>query len=420
MAKPKVSSLSLEELYERIEDEGKATPSVVKAVNDLEDFSKYTTNYVNLICRTPKTVWPPIAMKTEQKDIMVIQNHPPFPDKWKRGPDQDYMHARQMDYMMPSSADYHVVNLVKFFPRTFPHPSSRKIMNKFTQTQMKGWLQYLLHEIEVTEPKVIIATSTEIVKLLGLADKSNTNNRGEIHISPLCDIPVVITLHPKVLNMIRQTASGGMWGDDYLSVIAGDFQKAHSLCTGDLVLRDLEDAVEDAKATQITVCTSLRQVQDATDFLMKLPAGSITSWDLETNSLDAWYRDAKTGDRARILTSQVGYRKQSGEVHAIVIPLWHRDNDYYDPDEAFEIHKEYLLRDSAKVGHNITFDICFLAATTGVRLNGTIFDTLLALHSIDSGIKGCYGLKVAVWDHLTDSGLGGYEDLLELPALPES
>ena len=71
-----------------------------------------------------------------------------------------------------------------------------------------------------------------------------------------------------------------------------------------------------------------------------------------------------------------------------------------------------MLRDSCKVGHNITFDICFLAATTGVRLKGTILDTLLALHSLDSGIKGCYGLKPAVWDYLPDSGLGGYEDLL--------
>lgn len=416
MAVFKPAKASLEECYEQIRVAGKATPSVIKRITALEDFSEYSTDYVRLVCRTPGVQFPLQPMCTEEADVLVIQNHIPFPEKWKRGVELNYMHQNQLRSMMPSDLTFETTSLVKFSPQLFNHATNGKQMNKFTQTQMKGWLPYLLEEIDRVKPKVIIAMSTEVVKLLGLK-MSNTKNRGEIHISPICGLPVIITLHPKVLNMIRQTASGGMWGDDYYSVIRRDLWKASDLINERLTLRDLNDAIAEAKETQVTVCESLEDVQYWTDFLISLPEKQFTSWDLETNNLDPWWRGINRfgeEDRARIITSQVGYRREDGSVHAIVIPLWHRDNTYYDADEAFEIHKAYLLRDSCKVGHNITFDICFLAAAHGVRLRGTIFDTLLALHSLDSGIKGCYGLKVAVWDYLLDSGLGGYEDLLTI------
>lgn len=416
MAVFKASKATLEECYKQIESAGKATPSVVKRIEELEDFSDYSDDYIKLVCRTPGMMYPlqPMLTEHDECEVLVIQSHIPFPEKWKRGVELNYMHQNQLRSMMPSDITVEVTSLLKFSPQLFRHPKNGKTMNKYTQTQLKGWLPYLLEEINRVKPKVIVATSTEVVKLLGLK-MSNTNNRGEVHISPVCGLPVVITLHPKVLNMIRQNASGGMWGDDYYSVIQRDLEKASDLVNERVTLRDLNESIREAKETQVTVCQSIEDVKYWSDFLLNLPAKQITSWDLETNSLDPWYRGINRfgeEDHARILTSQVGYRRDDGCVHAIVFPLWHRDNDLYDPDEAFEIHKSYLLRESAKVGHNITFDICFLAASTGVRLAGTILDTLLALHSLDSGIKGCYGLKAAVWDYLLPSGLGGYEDLL--------
>ena len=413
----KPAKATLSECYDRIRELGKTTPAVVKRITELEDFSVYSRDYVAEVCRTPKTTFPLQPMLTEESEVLVIQNHIPFPEKWKRGVELDYMHKRQLGSMMPSDVTWQTTSLIKFAPSLHNHPSSRKVLNTFTMTQMKGWLPYLLHEIDMVKPKVIVVTSTELAKLLVDKDKSNTNNRGEVHVSELLGIPVVITLHPKVLNMIRQTASGGMWGDDYYSVIRRDLWKASDLVNGRVELKDLGATLDDVLESQITVCQSIEDVRYWTDFLLALPPKAFTSWDLETNSLDPWYRGINRfgeEDYARILTSQVGYRMPNGKVHSIVIPLWHRDNDMYDPDEAFEIHKEYLLRDSCKVGHNITFDICFTAATTGVRLQGTILDTMLALHSLDSGIKGCYGLKAAVWDYLVDSGLGGYEDLLKI------
>lgn len=414
MAMFKASKATLKECYDQIDSLGKTVPSIVKRIQELEDFSQYSRDYINKVCRTPGMSVNLQPMITDECDVLIIQNHIPFPEKYKRGVQLDFSHRSQLRSMMPSDAEFGFTSLVKGSPDIFKHPKNGSPQNKFTSTHMKGWLPYLLHEIHVTKPKVLVLTSTELVKMFGLK-MSNTNNRGEVHISPLVDLPVVITLHPKVLNMIRQTSSGGMWGDDYYSVIKRDILKASDLVNGRIELKDLNDAVDEAKSESITICRTIEDVRYWTDFLLKLPANAFTSWDLETNSLDPWFRGLNrfgVPDQARILTSQVGYRRPDGTVHSIVIPLWHRDNNAYDPDEAFEIHKEYLLRDSCKVGHNISFDICFLEATTGIRLVGTILDTMLALHSKDSGIKGCYGLKAAVWDYLINTGLGGYEDLL--------
>ena len=214
--------------------------------------------------------------------------------------------------------------------------------------------------------------------------------------------------------MIRQNSSGAFWGDEYTSVVRRDLRKALDISNNELHIPDLRDTVNTARSDQIIVCESIEDVRYWTDVLLNLSPTSITSWDLETTSLDPWSSDA------RILTSQTGHRREDGKVQAIVIPLWHKDNDFYDPEEAFNIHKEYLLRECTKVGHNIMFDICFLAVTTGVRLAGESLCTLLALHSLNSGIKGCYGLKAAVWDYLPDSGFGGYEELLEVDHEPNS
>lgn len=408
----KPAKATLEQCYEQIRSAGKATPSVIKRIQALEDFSEYDVDYVSLVCRTPGVTWPLLDMVDERAEVLVIQSHLPFPEKWKRGVELNYMHQRQLGSMMPSDVSFETTSLVKFIPQFFNHATNGKQQNKFTSTQMKHWMPYVLEEIDRVKPKVIVSLSPDVTKLLGL-----TSSRGEVEISPICGIPVVTTMHPKFLNMIRQNASGGMWGDDYYAVIQRDLWKASDLVNERIELRDLQDAIEDAAETQITICTSIEEVKYWSEFLVNLPPKQFTSWDLETNSLDPWWRGQNRfgeDDRARIITSQVGYRRPDGKVHAIVFPLWHRDNDYYDPDEAFEYHKSYLLRDSCKVGHNVTFDICFLAETTGIRLAGTTLDTLLALHSLDSGIKGCYGLKVAVWDYLLPSGLGGYEDLLKI------
>lgn len=406
MAAKQVKNMTLDELYERVEETGKTTPSVSNAIISKEDFSKYQNRYCDLVCKFPCSKDNKIPLQHESTDVLIIQSHVPFKEKWKRGAEIEYTHRRQFEGLISNSVSMNLINMTKCPPDHYRKKG--KTVSKLIATDMKSCIPYMLEEIRRINPKVIVSTTTEVTKALGFKDLSNTNNRGEVHIMEELGIPVVITLHVRLLNMIRQNSSGAFWGDEYTSVVINDLSKASSIALGKLSIPDLRESVNNARENQIAVCESIDDVRYWTDVLLALPKNAITSWDLETTSLDPWSEDA------RVLTSQVGFRRRDGKVQAVVFPLWHKDNIFYDADEAFEIHKEYLLRDSTKVGHNITFDICFMAVTTGVRLAGEILCTMLALHSINSGIKGCYGLKSAVWDYLPESGLGGYETLLEV------
>jgi hypothetical protein len=72
-----------------------------------------------------------------------------------------------------------------------------------------------------------------------------------------------------------------------------------------------------------------------------------------------------------------------------------------------------LVSDTSKTGHHGQFDLKYVQVTTGVRVVGYVMDTLLLLHSRCSGLQKAYGLKKAVWDEIPESGLGGYDDMLE-------
>jgi hypothetical protein len=188
-----------------------------------------------------------------------------------------------------------------------------------------------------------------------------------------------------------------------------DFAKAARIVRGDLKVISLDEALAEA-STRISIARTMDDVRSMIDTLNALPMNKILSFDLETTSLDAWAPNAK------ILTAQFGYTDPGdGVIKAVVFPLWHRSNSFYDPNEAWPLIAQLLLSPRPKVGHNIKFDIIYTFVTTGVRVVNAAFDTLLLLHAMNSGLKNNYSLKKGVWDFMPESGLGGYED--KLPAL---
>jgi hypothetical protein len=207
--------------------------------------------------------------------------------------------------------------------------------------------------------------------------------------------------------MIRQSASGKFWSQDYFRVIVRDFVKAARLARGELTIPNLQDAIEFYVRNRIRFARTLDDVRDIVSQINALPERAIISFDTETTGLDPLAHDAK------LLTIQFGWRDPAtGQIVAAVIPLWHRENTFLDPDAAWQLIAPLLLGDRPKVAHNGKFDILYIYWTTGVRVRKLMFDTLLILHALDSGAQGTYGLKVATWDILPDLGLGGYEDLL--------
>ena len=400
----------------------KITPSIYKELVSRIDFSAPCSDFCNKMCQMPEVMKNPQSFCQIQSsghfDVVIIQEQRAADTKWRSGAEIEKMHRRQMGFMLrkalPEGATFTVLELAKCPKKPYFVNGKPK---KVTMTNLKACSNYLFAELEHIKPSVIISTSTNITKVLGIKGKANYDNRGEFYLTNLpnlqVQVPTILTLHVEVLNMIRQNASGKMYGPDFYSVILNDFVKAGKILTGALRIQDLRERVERVRRYNTIVPINIEEVERWVDTLMAIPNEHVISWDLETTSLDPWSADA------RILTCQFGYRRGDGEVQTVVFALWHRENDYYDPDVAWEMIKRILLKPVRKVGHNVKFDTVFCAVTTGVRPAGIDFDTMLMLHSMNSGIQGNYGLKAAVWDYLPDIGLGGYEELLDETLDPE-
>jgi hypothetical protein len=393
----KISDLPLEQLYQR-----KITASVEGVIHIKEDFSAIAPNYCQSVCKLKCKQPGTVSLVKNEVDILIIQDHAAPDGKWDKYPGQQEKLQQDIIFHLCKAAGfgdlkYRLVNLLKCPPTEADFPKGKAP----TATTLMKCRPYLWKEIENAKPKVIISLSTAVTKALGYKKHSNTGNRGEYIDN------VIITIHPRALTMIRQNASGAFWGQELYGVILRDFKKAAAMARGELKPPKLLDAIKFYKDHRICVARSLDDVREFVDTLFKLPSNSIVSFDSETTGFDGLAPDAK------LLCYQFGYRDPlDKQVKAFVIPLWHRDNKAYDPNEAWKIVAEYLVSDRPKVGHNSKFDILYTWFTTGVRIQNVAFDTLLLLHSLDSGAQGTYSLKTAIWDIVPQLGLGGYEELL--------
>lgn len=407
----KLIDLSLDDLYAR-----KITSSVEAAIMPKEDFTKKSCNWCDKVCKLKNKDPSEGALnlsKATSVDVLIIQDYQAFdePKFWKRGAIIEKQHlgiiqdlaTKSFKTSTGSKLSYSVTSMLKCGIKK----EDIKRGKPPTDAVLMKCRPYLLEEIKVRKPKIIISLNTSITKVLGLKKHSNYNNRGEIIALP-DGTPVVITLHPRILTMLRQNSSGKLWGPDFYSVILRDFQKAAAVVEGRLEIPNLEKALERAKK-QIHIARSLEDVISFCNELERVGNEQYTlSFDLETTSLDPYLETAK------IITAQFGFREEStGLIKVFVIPLWHRENKGYSADKAWEYITRILLNPNIrKIGHNIKFDITYTFVTTGVRIVSVAFDTMLLLHAVNSGLQGMYGLKRAVWDWLPETGLGGYEDKL--------
>lgn len=421
----KLSDLTLEELYER----PKMTPAAIKVIQQKEDFSTISAKYCDKVCDAPCYLKNPrgILLDKSPTDILVLNPYPAMDERWKNGERVDTQNNTIYSYMMNKALRgrpfrWKVSNAFKCRPfaanrearAAVPYGEHMPLPKNptLTPTKISKCSPYLLEEIYQSDPKIIISTTTEVTKALGLKSVSNSKDRGSVQFIQVKDktIPVLLTRHPSILTMIRQNSSGDMWGPDYTSMILKDFIKAVELVAGEVDLISLEEALNAIHENlQIAVPGDLDEAIRMCEEIRSLSGkGKIISWDTEATSLDPWSPDA------RFLMHQFGYRREDGLVQAVVFPLWHKDNVMYDPDELWP-HIEAILvdEDIPKVAHNAAFDLKFTRVTTGVTVEGVVADTMLLLHAINSGIQGNYGLKQSVWDHLFHTGLGGYESKLE-------
>jgi hypothetical protein len=183
---------------------------------------------------------------------------------------------------LPEGATFTVLELAKCPKKPYFVNGKPK---KVTMTNLKACSNYLFAELEHIKPSVIISTSTNITKVLGIKGKANYDNRGEFYLTNLpnlqVQVPTILTLHVEVLNMIRQNASGKMYGPDFYSVILNDFIKAGKILTGALRIQDLRERIERVRRFNTIVPINIEEVERWVDTLMAIPNEHVISWDLK-------------------------------------------------------------------------------------------------------------------------------------------
>jgi hypothetical protein len=407
----KLDKILLPELYER-----KITSSVEKVILEKENFKGIAPSWCDKVCKLKCKNPPTTGMFNPLSiDVLIIQDYNAFDEiKFKKkGAMIEKKHREILRHIALSTLgkidgegnkilySFEITNLLKCQVQGADIVKGKAP----TDTILMKCRPYILEEINTKKPKLIISLNTSVTKALGI---KKTNYRDCGGIVEYEGIPVVITLHPRILLMLRQNSSGQAWGSDFYSIIERDFIKAAQLLTGSIKVPNLNAAIERVKE-QISIARSIIDVKNFCEILTKAgESGSIESLDTETTGLDPWAPDA------RLITIQLGYRNEkTGVIDVYVFPLWHRENKWYNPDEAWELIKPILLNDNVKkVLHNAKFDLLYIEITKGIRVRGVLYDTMLLLHSINSGVQGFYGLKSAIGYWLPDFELSGYETKL--------
>lgn len=413
----KLSEMSLRELYDR----KSITSTVEKVILSKEDFSgnKSNPDWCGKVCKL-KCKNPPASrmFATEQVDILIIQDYSAFDDTKfkKRGEVIEQIHLRVLGHLANSAFPHKRRTEDGSIKDVYPTYAITSLLKCNLQSEdiKKGKAPsdtilikcrpYLLEEIRVRKPKAIISLGKSVNNVLGLTKTSNYRDCGDI--LSYNGLPVVITLHPKILLMLRQNASGQAWGPDFYSIILGDFRKAVDVAFGRYDIPNLDEAIERVRK-DIVVVKDLKQLEESITEIYEVGmSGGVISFDTETIGLDPYSKDAK------LLCIQFGYRL-GDKIKAIVIPLWHRRNIWINPNDAWSMVTPVLLNKKIKkIGHHVKFDFLYIAKTTGIMVEGIIADTMLLLHALNSGLQGMYGLKRAVVNLLPETGLQGYEDRL--------
>lgn len=399
----RIDKIPLVELYEK----EKITPAVFKNIVIKEDFTKIRKTFCEKACKLPEDnkSFANITLATEKVDILIVVPFPSMDDSWKSGGTIDKINNGIIQFLANEKfgdLKHKTVYAMKCRP-----PSGEKV----PLSTVKCCTPYLANEIKRTAPRIVLGLGTDVGKALGAPKVVRGSNR--VITSFGTTFNLICTLHPKILTMIRQNSSGDFWGPDYLDVLRWDFGKAAAIARGEVALVPLKDSIELTKSNRIFLTTELKHIFEFVTYI-RSQERPIISMDTETTSLDPWAENAK------LLCIQFGYASKEGFIRSIVIPLWHRDNTFYDANLAWEMIVP-LLEDPAieKVTHNGMFDLLYIRVTKGVEVANVSFDTMLLLHSLNSGLQGYYDLKSSTSDHLFEMQLSEYDSSLVLSDIPD-
>ncbi len=275
--------------------------------------------------------------------------------------------------------DLYITNVCKCRPK-----SSNKKENRTPKvTEINACRDYLLREIKMVHPKVIVPLGN--IALKGLINKTGISNyRGSIfnweeNPNSIFDwkenpgIKIAPTFHPSAL--LRHFEDEDM--------VVNDFRRVKDYLAGRVEHQETNYIVIETKKQMETLFKRLNEV-------------SIFSYDIETTGLD-WSKD-------KIICISFSWKAGT----AVCIPLLNKDGtDTELRGFALPLLSQVFDNETPKIAHNFMFDTKFLLSY-GMPVRNNYFDTMLAHHLLQENPP--HTLSSLAWKY-TD--MGGYDRDLE-------
>lgn len=247
-----------------------------------------------------------------------------------------------------------------------------------SQKQLTACLDYLMAEIDVVNPSIIVPLGNIAMKAV-LGKVGITKRRGKaVEVNNRVILP---TYHPKAT--LRKPL--------YKKYLFKD-------------LDNLADIYKNGVTTQEVNYRVLNDYEEILDELERL--NTEAEWlvfDIETSGLNPFLDDSK------VVCISLSDRERYGAV----IPLYHRQSPLWGDERGIVVKKLRELLENPKikkVAHNGKFDMYYLKNWLNIEVSNFCFDTLLAHYIAVSEEQGYQGLKGLAWEY-TD--MGGYDNDLD-------
>lgn len=240
-----------------------------------------------------------------------------------------------------------------------------------TKNAVVGCEEYLRKQIEICQPKVIVALGRQVAGVFNVSG-SLDSLRNQVY-----DITGFEFGNPKLIVTydLDKVASDYSYARSFKS----DVNKAHRIATtGGEVTYDYQ------------MFESAEEFGEWVDVALKNFNGKIVmSTDIETTGLDPWAEDAKL----RTIAFSWAERK------AKCVP-------YEQDPEGYKPHLKRLLESDIRFTlHNATFDMGYLKVVTGINIKHIAGDTMVMCYLLDP-LRGRIGLKGLAQEY---TELGAYD-----------
>lgn len=266
-------------------------------------------------------------------------------------------------------------------------------------SEVKACSEYLLAEIEVIQPKIIIPTGNISMKLV-MGVTGITKHRGKV--VDKGDYKCLPIIHP---NMVLKQPK-------YMEFFSEDMITLGTLVNG----TEVEGRPTMGQTRRY--CDTYEDAIDEINRLRALPAGSIIVVDLETTKADAFKSrisgsiktQSKYPGSLRNKIAAIGFSDRAG--YGSAIPLYHREN-LMPGNQIGTLVKSIralLERPDIRVaGQNSKFELKWLRRQFNIMVDTMVYDTMLMHYLGVTEEKGTHGLDDFAYIY-TD--MGGYDSEL--------